>query len=56
MIHEVPAYLKKPITLRLLCRGCKKQALHHCVAVGAKSGEWQHVKTTCLRCERSVTK
>lgn len=56
MIHSTPDYLKKPITLRLECRQCRTKRLHHCVAVGVKTGTHQQVTATCLMCERAVTR
>jgi len=55
MSHTPPDYLRKRITLRLVCQHCGRR-LHSCVAFGAKTGTHQQVTATCLGCERSVTR
>lgn len=55
-MHVVPAYLTKPITLRLQCRACQRERLHHCLAVGIANGRQQRVETVCLHCEKRTTK
>jgi len=56
MTSESPAYLREAITLRLKCRRCQREKLHHCAAVGVKRGTFQHVETVCLGCEHRTTK
>ena len=55
-MHTVPDYLKKAMTLRLMCRKCKSERLHRCRAVGVRCGVHQEVESICLTCERTVTK
>lgn len=56
MSHTPPAYLRKPITLRLHCRKCDTKRLHSCQAVGTFSMTHQQVETICLHCGKWVTK
>lgn len=56
MIHTPPSYLKKSITLRLICRHCKLERLTRCRAVGSAIGVHQQVEVICLHCGKMVIK
>jgi len=57
MIHQMPAYLQEPITLRLYCAKCNRSRLMRCERVlGFQAKEYARVKVDCPVCLKSITK